>query len=85
MANKRPATWLVDEVADFLASGPSRDELLAYRPSRQGQERFKGLLDRSKQGSLSDEEEWELNQFEHIEMLMQAIKARLRVRRSVPT
>jgi hypothetical protein len=83
MANRRAATWLVDDVADFLASGPSREELLAYRPSRQAQERFHALLDRSKQGSLSDEEEWELNQFEHLEMLMQAVKARLRARRSV--
>ena len=29
MPNKRPATWLVDDVADFLARGPSREELLA--------------------------------------------------------
>ena len=85
MADKPPATWLVDDVADFLASRPSREELLAYRPSRQAQERFNALLDRSKKGSLSEEEEWELNQFEHVEMLMQAVKARLRVRRPVPS
>jgi hypothetical protein len=85
MASKPAATWLVDEVADFLASRPSREELLAYRPSRQARERYSDLLDRSKKGSLSDEEEWELNQFEHLEMLMQAVKARLRVRRSVPS
>ena len=63
----------------------SREELLAYRPSRPAQERFNALLERSKQGSLSDEEEWELNQFEHLEMLMQAVKARLRTRRAVPS
>ena len=85
MANKSVATWLVDDVADFLASNPSREELLAYRPSRQAQERFNALLERSKKGSLSNEEEWELNQFEPIEMLMQAVKARLRTRRSVPS
>ena len=85
MANKPPATWLVDDVADFLASRPSREELIAYRPSSQAQERFSALLDRSKKGSLSAEEEWELNQFEHLEMLMQAVKARLRTRRSVQT
>ncbi len=85
MANKPPGTWLVDDVADFLASSPSREELLAYRPSRRAQERFKALPDRSKHGSLSDEEEWELNQFEHIEILLQAVKARLRSGRSVPS
>ena len=85
MANKPPATWLVDDVAAFLASRPSREELLAYRPSRQAQERFNALLARSKKGALGEEEAWELNQFEHIEILMQAVKAQLRERRLVPS
>jgi hypothetical protein len=85
MAKKPSATWLVEEVADFLASRPTREELLTYRPSRQAQERFNDLLNRSKKGALSAEDEWELNQFEHLEMLMQAVKARLRVRRAVPS
>jgi hypothetical protein len=85
MAKKTAATWLIDEVAAFLASCPSPDELLTYRPSRQAQERFNVLLDKSKKGSLSAEEEWELDQFEHLEILMQAVKARLRAQRSVPT
>jgi hypothetical protein len=84
MANKPSATWLMDEVADFLASGPSREELLSFRPSRRAQERFNALLEKSKRGALDAEEEWELNQFEHLEVLIQAIKARLRTRRSVP-
>jgi hypothetical protein len=78
MANKPTATWLIDEVADFLAACPSGEELLAYRPSRQAQERFNALLEKSKKGTLNAEEEWELNQFEHLEVLMQAVKARLR-------
>jgi hypothetical protein len=85
MANKPAGTWLVEEVADFLASCPSREELLAYRPSRQAQERFNALLEKSKKGGLDTEEEWELNQFEHLEVLLQAVKARLRARRSVPS
>jgi len=56
MANK-PAAWLVEEVADFLASCPSREELLAYRPSRQAQDRFKAMLEKSKKGSLDADEE----------------------------
>ena len=53
-------------------------ELLAFRPSRRAVQRFNALLAKSKNGSLAKEEEWELDQFEHIEMLMQSIKARLR-------
>jgi hypothetical protein len=80
MAGKKAATWLIDEVAGFLASCPSREELLAYRPSSQLQERFRSLLSKAKIGSLNAEEEWELSQFRDIEMLMASIKARLNTR-----
>jgi hypothetical protein len=85
MANKPAPTWLMDDVADFLASCPTREGLLAYRPSRSSQERLRTLLDKSKKGALDADEEWELNQFEHLEVLLQAVKARLRTRRSVPS
>jgi hypothetical protein len=78
MASKPIVTWLTDEVADFFASGPSREELLAYRPSARARERLNTLLDKSKTGSLSADEEWELDQFEHLEILLQSVKARLR-------
>jgi hypothetical protein len=85
MANKSNSTWLTDEVADFLARSPSREEMLAYRPSDIAQERYKSLLAKSNKGLLSADEEWELNQFEHLEILMQSVKARLRTRRAVPS
>lgn len=85
MAKKPNATWLVDEVAEFLANFPSRQDLLAYRPSAQAQERFGELVAKVKAGSLNPDEEWELNQFEHLEILLQSVKARLRNRRPVPT
>lgn len=83
MAKKPAATWLTEEVAVFLASCPSREELLAYRPSSRMVERFNALLVQSRNGSLSADEEWELDQFEHVEMLMQSIKAKLRSPRPV--
>jgi len=85
MANQPAAGWLTEEVADFLASCPSREALLAYRPSARLLERFNALLDRSKTGGLSADEEWELRQFEYVEMLMQAVKARLRSPKTVRT
>jgi hypothetical protein len=41
------------------------------------------LLDKSKQGRVTTDEAWELQQFEYIESLIQAIKARLRPARAV--
>ncbi len=84
MAKKPTATWLIDDVADFLTAQPSREEMLAFRPSRHAQGRLNSLMERSKQGSLSTDEEWELKQFEHLEILLQAVKARLRSPRTVP-
>jgi hypothetical protein len=78
MANKTGISWLTEEVAEFLASSPSPGELLAFRPSARAIQRFNALLAKSKTGSLGTDEEWELDQFEHVEMLVQSIKARLR-------
>lgn len=78
MPNKPRTGWLAEEVASFLASRPSADQLLAYRPSARAALRLRALLAKSRAGALTTEERWELDQFEHVEMLMQSIKANLR-------
>jgi len=72
------ATWLTEEIADLLAACPPREQLLSYRPSARIQERASELLQKLKSGRLTAEEQRELDQFEHAEMLMQMVKARLR-------
>jgi hypothetical protein len=83
MAAKRRATWLTEEIANFLASCPSREQLLSYHPSGQVLERARELLEKSKSGRITADEQWELDQFEHAEMLMQLIKARVRAEKVV--
>ena len=78
MRKRQSSFWLTDEVAGFLAQCPSRDALLAYRPSPRAQKRLDALRAKSENGSLSRDEEWELDQSEHLEILLQSIKARLR-------
>lgn len=78
MAAKRRSNWLTEEIADFLASCPSREQLLSYHPPAEVQERVRELLEKSKAGRLAAEQQWELDQFEHVEMLLQLIKARIR-------
>jgi hypothetical protein len=84
MPTRKSSQWLTEEVADFLASCPTGEELLAFRPSAKVQSRLADLQSRSKQGALNEDEQWELDQFEHIEMLMQLVKARLRPRKRTP-
>ena len=78
MPNRPGAGWLAEEVASFLASCPCAAELLAYRPSVRATRRLSALLTKSKAGALTADEQWELDQFEHVEMLMQSVKAKLR-------
>jgi hypothetical protein len=67
----------LEEIADFLASGPSPEELLQFRPSPQTQARAEELLAKLKDGCLSAEERGELDQFEQAERLMRLVKARI--------
>jgi hypothetical protein len=69
---------LLCEIAEFLASGPSQQELLKYRPSEQLQERATELLGKLKDDRLTAEEQRELDQFEWMESLMGLIQARIR-------
>ena len=64
------------DVLDVLASAPSPDRVLALRPSAQLQERVTDLLDRSKSGGLSPEEEAELGRYSAVEHLVRLAKAR---------
>jgi hypothetical protein len=68
---------LLEEVAVFLASQPSREELLGFRPSADAAQRAQDLLDRSAAGTLTAEETEELQQFEQTELLVRLIKAQV--------
>jgi hypothetical protein len=72
------------EIADFLAKGPSPEQLLSFRPSSQVQQRASELLAKQCDRRLTAEEEWELDQFEHAEMLMQLVKATIRAEKGSP-
>jgi hypothetical protein len=71
---------LLDEVADFLLSGPSTEELLNYRPSEQSQDRARELLEKQSEGRLSFDEQRELDQFELTERLMRLMKSKIHLR-----
>jgi hypothetical protein len=80
MASTQSTVSVLEEIADFLASGPSSEELLQFRPSLQTQSRAQELLEKLKDGRLSAEEGRELDQYEHAERLMRLVKARIHAR-----
>ena len=78
MATTRTATTFTREIADLLASKPSREQILGFHPSKRVQERARELLAKSRSNELTPDEQWELGAFEHAELLMQLVKARIR-------
>jgi hypothetical protein len=76
-----PTTYL-DEILDLIASLPTEDELLNYRPSQHVQDRARELLLNQNEGKLGPDEEEELDQFTEAEMFMQLLTARIHARRA---
>jgi len=64
-----------DEIVDLFARTSSA-EILAFRPSTESQARVNYLLEKNKEGDLTDDESEELERFGELEHLMQLVKAR---------
>jgi len=69
---------LQNEVIDFLASGPSPEAIITFRPTENSIERVRELLDKNRTGSLTLPEQRELDQYEELDYLMTLVKARAR-------
>ncbi len=66
---------LYRDVLDFLADGPSREQIAAFTPPAEAQERLRTLLDREQDGTLMPAERVELDELERIEHLVIMLKA----------
>ncbi len=67
-----------DEIIDFIAAGTTPEEVVAFRPSSDVQQRVAELVERSKDGSISSEEQSELEDYLQLEHIMIMAKARAR-------
>jgi len=67
-----------DEIIDFIASGTTPEAVVAFRPSPAAQQRVADLVERSKDGTISPEEQSELDDFLQLEHIMIMAKARAR-------
>ena len=66
------------EVIEFLASGPRPEEIVAFRPPDAHVDRSRELLYKNRESQLTEAEEAELDQMEHINHLMTLLKAEAR-------
>jgi len=72
------ATRSYEEIIDFIAAGTTPETLVAFRPSEPVQQRVAELIQLSRQGSLSDEDQSELEDYLQLEHIMIMAKARAR-------
>jgi hypothetical protein len=77
MGSTPPQRTLTEEVAEFLARGPSPEETARFRISERAQERVHTLMERHEDGTLSSEETTELDEITVLDQLFTLIRARL--------
>lgn len=65
-----------EEMLEFLASGPSSQQIITHKVSAPVQERLRELLDKNREEGLTDAENTELDAFEFVDDLMSLLKAR---------
>lgn len=67
-----------EEMMDFLASGPTPEQIIAHKASRQLQTRLEALLDKNREEGLTEEETNELTAFEQANDVLSSLKLRAR-------
>jgi hypothetical protein len=74
----RTETPAFREMIDFLAGGPTLEQIAAFKVSPPVQERLEELLDKNREDRLTDEESAELDIYEEVNHVMLLLKARAR-------
>jgi len=63
------------EMIDFLATSPTLEQVVDFKISEAAQERLEDLLDKNREGELTEEEQAELDryfQYRHVMILLKA-------------
>jgi hypothetical protein len=67
-------TSIYDEIADFLASAPTSKQIIDFHLSEGSERLISNLLEANRTRGLSPSEKEALDDYTHIEHLMQSIK-----------
>jgi hypothetical protein len=71
---------LYNEVIEFFAGGPTPRAIIAFHSSAETQHHLAELLNKNQGGTLTPEEQTELDQYENLDYLVTLVKARARQR-----
>ena len=64
------------ELIEFIAGDTTPEQIIAFHPSAQAQERIEDLLVRERENQLSSDERAELDHFFQLEHILRVAKAR---------
>jgi hypothetical protein len=73
-------TMLLEEITDFLASSPSAQEIINFKPSEVLEHRALELLQRNRENRLTPEERAEMQEFMRMDHFMTLLKAKARLK-----
>jgi len=76
-----PAVY--DDLLDLLAESADAQRVLAFRLSEEKQARLDELLQKNREGTLTDEESAELDAYERFEHVVRLLKARVLQKRGL--
>lgn len=75
MSDYAPSASIQEEVLSFLMTAPTPQQIIDFRASNTAQERLRFLLEVNRQGVISDQERYELDdasRWNHLVILMKA-------------
>jgi hypothetical protein len=75
-----PTNLLFDEILDFLASTPTPEQIIAFKPSEALDQRLHFLLDQNSHDRITAEERSELDEFLRMDHFMTMLKIRTRLK-----
>lgn len=64
------------EIIDFIAAGTTPEAVAHFRPSADAQQRVAELIDREREGGLTQEDKAELEHFVELEHILRMAKAK---------
>ena len=73
-------TRVYEEIVDFIAGGSTPGDVAGWVPSEEARNRVSELLESRAAGTLSVDDQSELNHYMELEHLMRLAKARARVK-----
>jgi len=75
-----PVNPFFDEVLDFLASTPTSEQIIAFKPSEALDQRLHFLLDQNSRDRITAEGRGELDEFLRMDHFMTMLKIRARLK-----